>query len=505
MVVPKIFITILLCLITVLGGAQSIILSSTFKKIEHMGAAIPSQVDTILFSFANFTGNLQIITGAPFEISGDNISYNDTITISSSLSNQTLPLYIRIVPSNQDSMYRGEIIFKDNSAVLNKKVFVIGASIAEQQVVSYCTWNMRWFGSPSQCNCDTAIANDNAMNIMREVGADVYALQEIVSIPNLEKLVKKLGVNYHYIVSDYCSQIDDPTITGYESCQKLAFVVDTTKVKLQGSFGLLRSTYPLQQGTSSPYYYFSSGRWPFAIKTSITNYSDTIYFVNLHAKAFAGSADHNRRAGGALRMTDSLNGFFSQQKVVVLGDYNDKLEGAITQGFTVSPYNYMLQNGFKGITLPSRFLGQTTYLGSSNSLIDNITMNIPAYSAHIAGTTAILKEVDNAFDNFGNSTSDHLPVLSYLRLNKPNSTNIVLQEKKCSLVQPNGRFFYAKIPYSHQPVTLRISTLNGHVVYEGIFLNTNIIQHSFDWLNGGIYLVEFRSTDFIEHHKWLIP
>ncbi|QLH44372.1 MAG: hypothetical protein HWD58_01315 [Bacteroidota bacterium] len=54
---------------------------------------------------------------------------------------------------------------------------------------------------------------------------------------------------------------------------------------------------------------------------------DTLILANIHAKASATITDYNRRLCGAQWMTDNLNALFPNRKRLIVGDYNDYLEG----------------------------------------------------------------------------------------------------------------------------------------------------------------------------------
>lgn len=312
--------------------AQSLSISRKFINVESAAVSQPSAIDTFSLVMNNFSGDLRMVTSFPFQLSGDGLLFNDTLLIDNNLSNTNVTVYVRFVPNQADIVFREHISFQDDIFTINQKVYLVGTSIAPAQSVSVCSWNMKWFGLPTQCNCDTALSLKNAAALIKEINADVFALQEVVSIDHLQRIVQELGQNFTYVISDYGSQISNNTQLGYANCQKLAYIYNQTKITNEGTFGLLRSTYPAQQGTSSPYYYFASGRWPLVLKAKVINSTTNQSFMllNIHGKAYATSTDHNRRAGAAVVMADSLNGIFANENILLIGDYNDLLEGAIT-------------------------------------------------------------------------------------------------------------------------------------------------------------------------------
>ncbi len=489
-----------------LSLAQSLSISRSFINAESAVVNQPSNTDTFSISMSGFSNDLRITTLDPFELSSDGLNFNDTLVISNSLSNTTITIHVRFIPSLADVVYRAPITFQDNNFTLNDKVYLMGNSMAPAQSLSVCSWNIKWFGLPSQCNCDTALSLKNAAALLKEINADVYALQEIASINHLQRLVQELGTDFSYIVADYCSQISDPTQVGYDNCQKLAYIYNNTKVSNEGSFGLLRSTYPAQLGINSPHYYFASGRWPLVLKAKLLNNSQEFLLVNMHGKAFAGSSEHNRRAAATVRMTDSLNTHFNNTNVVVLGDYNDLLEGAITTGFIISPYDYLLNNGFTGLSLPSLFPGEVTYIGSPGSIIDNISVSDYAALSIIPKATTIIREAELSIENYRNTTSDHLPIMTFLRTNVATKTNdISAIEKLFSLVNPSHSL---SIQVPHQFInsntSVSISNLVGERLWSKDYSKTERIHYGLDQFNSGIYIVSIQNGSHKESHKLFI-
>lgn len=485
--------------------AQTIIFSKTFIKVRGTSINLPSAIDTLLISHSGFNSNPKFVCSFPFQISTNGMNFNDTLIITSSQNN--IPIYIRTLPNQSDQIYRGALSILDGNFILNNKVYLLGSSILPSESISMCTWNLKWFGSPTYCNCDTVLARVNTTAILKELESDVLALQEVVSISQLERVVSDLGGQYDYVIADYSSQIPNANTTGYVTAQKQAFIYNKQKFTKLSSYGLLRSTFPSLQGASSPYYYHASGRWPYGLKLKANTTNEEFNFINLHSKAFAGSSEHNRRAGGALKMTDSLNTHLANQHIIILGDYNDLLQGAITPGFTMSPYDYALNNGFKAITLPALFPGETTYLGATSSLIDNYMLSNKTHQAYIPNSTLILREADLAISNYKNTTSDHLPVLSFLRLNGNTSirNKVKLNRQRAVLVQPNGNELHIQFPIQKNQFVLGVYAIDGKELFKKEYSSgSSVIRESLSFLKEGLYIVKISDSNYTETHKWIV-
>ncbi len=481
---------------------QHITLSKSFAKITGTSLSVPSAVDSVIINFTGFANDVNVTTVSPFQVSIDGANFTDSLVLPLSMSGTNVLVFIRTLPNQNDETYRAEVRFKDGAFLLNDRIYLIGSSILPSQAITACTWNIKWFGSPTYCSCDTALSRMNATTILKELDADVIALQEIVSIPQLQKVTSSLGAKYSYVIADYGSQVQSSNSSGYQAAQKLAYIYNSQKLQKISDFGLLRSTYPALQGITSPYYYYASGRWPYGLKLKVLSTNEEFHFFNIHGKAFAGSAEHNRRVGGAIEMADELNATLPNSKIVITGDFNDLLEGAISTGFTVSPYDYMFKNNFKGITLPSLFPGQGSYVGSSSSLIDNYVVSDRAYYAYVPNSTIILKEVDLTTPNFKNTTSDHLPVLSSFWVSTTTNLNErSITKNNFTIVQPNKSLLIQGKENKVRKVT--IHSLDGKLLFSKSYSSSEKIEEALHDIAKGVYVINIQAEDKVETQKWL--
>ena len=164
-----------------------------------------------------------------------------------------------------------------------------------------------------------------------------------------------------------------------------------------------------------------------------------------------------------------------------------------------------MNNGFTGITLPSLFPGEQTYLGATNSLIDNYVASSSSYQQYIPNSTIILREADFAIDSFKSTTSDHLPVLSFFKTNSANTgIETVVKENLFKLVQLAEGNFYILLPDDYQEkVHVSIYSYDGKKVFSKNYNPNEEIRESLNWLNKGIYLVQIKTDKLMETHKWL--
>lgn len=491
--------------ITITEGALQ--LPKRFVNAGECAAGYFSAGNTFQFKMDDLTGILLVNAPSPFQISKDGTNFSNQLSYNASTSGITQTVHVRIAPTVANKVYRSGITFVNNTNNIPDTQFVLGTSLSDDKTLRVVSWNMRWFGEPTWCDCDTALAKVHALKVLRDLDADVYCLQEIVNVNQLAFLTASLGPNYQYAVSGFCSGVTNPSSGFYNSCQKLAYIYNTSKVQNLGSFGLLASTYP---SDSSAYHCFSSGRFPFIMRAKILlagGASDTVIFSNIHAKASNTADDYNRRVCAAQKMTDSLNALFPNKKVLIIGDFNDYLEGSSYSGSTTSPYNYLLNNGYSGITLPSIFAGQSTFVGSTDHMIDNVVCSQALMPRYIDSSCFIFTEANKYINSLSDSLSDHYAVMSYFQFNFPNSMSEIEapQATIASIVNPSQGILTLLFKNQNSSKTkITITDLYGKKINEYSVSSEPNMTFQPSIQAAGMYLVRIEQADRTQTLKWLI-
>ena len=484
-------------------------ISALSKKMINVGqcnAGSQTTSQSFTFTMSAINGTFNVTVPAPFQLSKDNVSFSTSLNYTSANGGSPQTVYVRIAPTVADKVYRKEIEFIYNGATLGDKVYVLGTSMPEVTTLRVASWNMRWFGNPSMCACDTSLAKANALKILKDMNADVYCLEEVVSTSQLASITSSLGSNFNYTVSPFCSGAQTTSSFNYASGQKLAFIYNTSKVQNIGTFGLLKSTYP---NDTSAYYCFSSGRFPYVMKAVLSlngGLKDTIIFADIHAKAGDLLEDHNRRVCGAQKMTDSLKVLFPGKKIMVIGDFNDYLEGANATGQTVSPYQYLLNNGFSGISLPSLYPTQSTFVGSTSHFIDYVVCTPNLKATYIDSSFFIFTETNKYIPDYSNTTSDHYPIMSYFKFNFPFIFNGIntYENNLFGMVNPsNNTLNLYNIENGTAKSSLKVYDMMGKIVYQTLLDNfqTNI-QLIIPNIKTGLYFVEINNEKGRGVQKW---
>ena len=269
--------------------------------------------------------------------------------------------------------------------------------------IRIANWNIEWFGDASMFSYDLDEQQENAGKILKFLDADLYGLCEIVDTARLGKAIRKyIGTDFAYKVSPYAN-----------ATQKLAFVYNKNifrNVQVRPFMGL--------SGTAA--YNFSNGRFPYMLSTDvrINNTTQKMYFILLHAKASGGDKDYtsyDRRMNGSIEMKDSLDSKYATDNFIILGDFNDHLNGSFTIGKSDSPYKNIVMDitRYYSISLPLNTIGYQSTLGYKNSVIDQQIISNEVTKWYKSGSIKIRTDVTDVVPNYlSGNTSDHYPVTS---------------------------------------------------------------------------------------------
>jgi hypothetical protein len=220
------------------------------------------------------------------------------------------------------------------------------------------------------------------------------------------------------------------------------------------------------------YYYFSSGRFPYFLTLEDKVSNQPLYVMNIHAKAGTNPSDFSRRTSSAITIRDSILSDYKNKELVLIGDFNDKLEGSITSN-TYSSYYYLLTSAMKGISLPSKYPNKTTYVWNA-SIIDNICATPSLYNNFTGSFTILDKVVNNTFTNYGNSTSDHYPVVAYFKRNLSFPVSIPTTHKTENLFTANLSTATAVINANENSTYYLYNSL-GTLIEKGSFKQNKIL------------------------------
>lgn len=374
------------------------------------------------FMGTDLTGPVSLSVTGPFSISKDGITYSSSVEYSLAEANNVLQtVYVRFAPTGVNSNYSGAITI--NTASLTETVNLKGSSMDPASTLDVVNWNIEWFGSASLGPSNDNLQEQNVVNVMNSLDADLYALGEIVSEPRLQSVVSQLP-NYAYVIGNYGSGATTPT--GIASAQKLAFVYNTSVF----SNVSVRPMINAASGTTS-YTNWSSGRYPFLMTADVTVncVTKSVSFILIHAKANTSPliTSYNRRKAAAEELKDTIDTHFNDDHVIILGDFNDDLDETITAGVNPPRSSYvaftMDQQDFFAPTLSLSLQGEQSTVTYDN-VIDHVIITNEVVPYYVTGSASILTDVSSTISNYGNTTSDHYPVLTRYQFESPFTVTI---------------------------------------------------------------------------------
>ena len=481
-----------------------------------ISAGSVSAVQTVGFTTTNFTAGLTVTAPASFEVSKDGASFTTTInyTLAEAQAGQTV--YVRFAPAAANTTYSGALNFS-TTGLNSNPVSVSGNSntpAPSSDTLKVVAWNIEWFGG-SLGPTDDNLQEQNVRTVLQNINADVYGLGEIVSIPRLQNIVNQLP-GYSLVVADFCSNGIVASSCG--GAQKLAYIFRTSKVQSLRTYAMLRN------GSANASYNWSSGRFPYQLEADVTINGGTrrIQFFMVHAKANTSDfiESYNRRRNGAQEMHDSLVVQYGAGNWVVMGDYNDDLDRTITTQVapdtTTSFISFKTNPSFYPVTLPLSLAGQKSTV-SYNDVIDHVTIGAEMNQYYITNSARILRtEVESWIPNYGNTTSDHYPVLtSYVwsgaalpvaeRLEEL-SKRAALSFSMQAIARPSQLDLYVKDQLS-QPTHVQLVDMNGRILSQmkvQTVAGTTKLSFNTASLSNGIYIVRVQNQTGVLTQKVLI-
>ena len=275
--------------------------------------------------------------------------------------------------------------------------------------IDVATWNMEWFGSWHEGPNDEARQLAGARALVSALELDLWAVEEVVSQSQFDDLLAGLPLDGLLA--------NDPSVEGgsYYGAgeQKVGIIYRPELLELISARTILRDQS-----------YAFAGRPPLEVEMREAGGGAPFYLIVLHAKASRGLADWQRRRDGALALADYLAGERAGDDVLLIGDYNDDLDES-TRGSSPSPYADLVASWFFPTWSIAVSDQSTTAFGGLP--IDHALAAGGLADAYVPGSAAVFP-ADDYIDDYGQTTSDHLPVLMRFARGGPAGPPLVLNE-----------------------------------------------------------------------------
>lgn len=307
-----------------------------------------------------------------------------------------------------------------------------GDNIPKSETFDVVTWNIEWFGHPTNGPSNIELQYQNVKTIIETIDADLYAFQEIANNALFVELINDLE-GYSGIIAPYTQT------------QKTAYLYRNSTIERINS-GLL-STGQNQNDWA--------GRLPFWMyfNVIIGDQFIQVHSYNVHAKAFADPESYQQRVNSSNQLKAYLDGFRKNDNVLFLGDYNDMLRVS-TYNNQTSPYeNFVQDPHYFPVSLSLEEAGYTSF--RSVSMIDHIIVTNELAQFHIHGAQRV--EMPDYINNYLNTTSDHYPVWTRFDIQGLVSIDEGREEDI-----PHEITLHQNYPNPFNPSTNISFSLNGH-------------------------------------------
>ena len=459
----------------------------------------------ISLTTGNLTGPLTITSpNAAFQLGKDSLNYSPSLTYSQvDGSNRPITIWVRFLPTQAATSYAATTT-ATTAGVDAQRLRLSGNTYDVAKTLEVVNWNMEWFGSTvkGQGPVDVDLQQANATTVLRGLAADVYVLEEVVDTVRLRTvtadLSTQLGTPYGYKIADFGSYGDNVNDPDYPGDQKLAFIYRQDVVRPVLFQGLLRCS---QADACPAWSAWASGRFPYLMAADVTlnGVTKRINFVGIHAKANSTSSsanDYARRKEGADLLKNLLDTDYVGANTLVLGDYNDVLNGTIATGVTpaVSSYNSFVADSthYVALTLPLAKAGAQSTV-SYNTVIDNVIASQPLAAYYISGSAAVRTDLAAGIANYATTTTDHYPIYTrYLLSATPLAARSAATAALGLYPNPVTSTVRFDIPETGTGLRLSVYTTTGQVVLSGTGsaaqLNQQLAQRV-GGLSSGLYVV----------------
>lgn len=278
------------------------------------------------------------------------------------------------------------------------------------------TWNVDWFGSTSSGPSDETLQLENVRDVIHGADIDIWGLQEVVGTEHWENLESQLsGSGYTGFLANESHVTDGPAYySDYDGTeQKVGILYKSDLATLLGARIIL---------TENNYDF--AGRPPLEVRlrVSLSGATQDIAVIVLHAKAGTGFDDWERRQNGSIALKSYLDANYPTQTVFVIGDFNDDVDTSIARS-KPSPYQNFVDD-VADYAFPTEALSDAEVSSTVrySDVVDHHLTTNEGNAALIAAETKVFR-VDEYIADYGNTTSDHYPVLASYTFGSGGTTN----------------------------------------------------------------------------------
>ncbi len=263
------------------------------------------------------------------------------------------------------------------------------------------TWNLEWFGDPSNGPSPEERQLENVATLMDAAGVDLWAVQEVTGGDQFDALVDRLVHYDGLLATDPVVMDGEAYYSGFDGNEmKVGLVYRSGEIRVDSARVIL-----------TDHDFDFAGRPPVKVHLTVGDDPSTaLAVIVLHAKAGADPEDRDRRADGAAALMAYLDARYPDAPVLVIGDFNDDVDTSIADGYP-SPYaDFVDAAGYAFPTAALSAAGETSMVYYPD-VIDH-QMATDELMAHYVDGTAAVVPADRWLEAYPESTSDHYPVVA---------------------------------------------------------------------------------------------
>ncbi|MEA5461236.1 endonuclease/exonuclease/phosphatase family protein [Arcicella sp. LKC2W] len=322
---------------------------------------------------------------------------------------------------------------------------IASTAVPVDSTLDITTWNVEWLGNTTTSPSALGPTNDtqqmtNVITVLNTLKSDIFCVEEVC---DHKQFIARVGTDlpeYGVVCQTkyYSHFFDSPETNSATSFgQKVCFLYKKSIVSYVDTLSLLASQYGYNATpVATPYpNNWASGRLPYMFVADITlnGLTKRINFVGLHAKSGSDAASYNRRKQDVIDLKAELDTNYPSANIMMLGDYNDDLDGSIYVGQTSTYGNFVSDN--TNYVQVSKALSDCAVSSTASyaDIIDHIMVSnefgvIPATGSNPAPSTSgiyyLEKTVNvsrpiNYVAGYTSTTSDHYPVNARFRFGLP--------------------------------------------------------------------------------------
>ncbi|MFN7261580.1 MAG: choice-of-anchor J domain-containing protein [Cyclobacteriaceae bacterium] len=372
----------------------------------------------------NLSNNVTVNAPSNFTVSKDNTTFSGSISYTPAEIASTQNVFVKVDAPAGSNTFTGTIS-NTSTGVSTKNIS--GRGTDKSQTLDITTYNLEFFGTDVKDTggaefgpIDDALQVSNVITVLQNIGADIFAVQEVADDAAFNQLVSNIS-GFSGMLANRWSYSFDPPDANFPP-QKIGFIYNSSTVQLVSSRVMFTQLYDAVRAGNTgllPGYpttassFWSSGRLPFMATFDVTvaGVTKRVRVVNIHAKSGSATGDYNRRKYDVKVLHDSLIANYANDNIILLGDYNDDVDVSI--GAPTNPestYKVFVDNttNFNSLTLAISQTGAFSF-PSSSSFLDHFTTSNELTNSYISNSI-IVEDPRTYISNYVNTTSDHLPV-----------------------------------------------------------------------------------------------